>query len=182
MFYTGIGSRDISPEEDEMMQRIARYLARKGYILRSGKAAGSDTSFEKGHREVNLKEPEIYIPWANFKGGSPLSGKELVLPKAGDVFNETVELIKEIHPAFDKLSQGALKLHQRNCFQVLGFDLNTPSVLLIACGKSDKVGDVLGGTRTAWMIAKRYNIPSLNIRGKSVQGIEAWIKESICQR
>lgn len=179
MYYTGIGSRDISVEEDQMMQRIARYLGRRGFILRSGKAAGSDTSFEKGHREVGISSPEIYIPWANFKGGTPLEGDEIILPKFGEVFNKTVEMVNKIHPAPEKLSQGALKLHQRNCFQVLGFDLDTPSTLLIACGKEDKSGDVLGGTRTAWMIAKQYNIPCLNVRGKTTGEIEVWLKEHL---
>ena len=90
----------------------------------------------------------------------------------------TLQYAKELHPAWDRLSQGAKKLHQRNIHQVLGRDLENPkpSCFLLACANTDKNGDPLGGTRTAWMLAKKFNVPCFNIRGKSKKQIFEFIK------
>ena len=170
-YFTLVGSRHISEKEYLTLFGLAKYFAQHGYILRSGKADGADTAGELGFREGTYLKPEIYIPWKNFKGGSVLLGDEIVLPMP----KETLEYVKKIHPAFDRLSQGALKLHQRNIHQVLGLDLHTPSEILIACAdfKFDQynIERVKGGTATAWNLAKEFNIPCINIRNRSKEEI-----------
>jgi len=47
-FYTGIGSRKTPYQVQQQMQRIAQFLAKKGYTLRSGSANGADSAFEEG--------------------------------------------------------------------------------------------------------------------------------------
>lgn len=177
--YTGVGSREVSDEEFDMMEAIAKWLSTRGYILRSGKALGSDSAFESGvNLAGDLSKKEIYTPWDKFKGND-LEGETIPLGKPSSVdFGISLKLIREVHPAAERLSQGAMKLHQRNCHQVLGKSLScpVPSKFLLACGKEDKHGDVLGGTRTAWMLAKKYNIPCLNIRNKTKQEIFAFLK------
>ena len=61
---------------------------------------------------------------------------------------------------------------------MLGRDLENPvpSLFLLACSDVDKNGDAKGGTRTAWMLAKQFNIPCFNIRGKSKREIFEFIK------
>ena len=66
------------------------------------------------------------------------------------------EIAAKFHPAWDKLSQGAQKLHARNCHQVLGKDLKTLSSFII-CYTSK--GNGSGGTGQALRIAKAYNVP-----------------------
>ena len=161
------------------MENIAKWLALQGYVLRSGKAPGSDSAFESGVHEAGLpQQKEIYIPWSGFKGNE-FPGEVIVLgPPSSINFGISWKLVKEIHPDPDKLKQGAAKLHQRNCHQVLGRDLSNPipSKFLLACAKEDKTGNVIGGTRTAWILAQKYNIPCINIRNKSKKEIFDFLK------
>ena len=158
-YVTGVGSRDITVEEGDVLKLIAYTLGSKGYILRSGGAKGSDTSFEEEYIKRGLKK-EIYLPWNGFNG----------LRRGGDYYTinnpKAEDIASNIHPYWDNLSQGAKKLHSRNTYQVLGASLDTPSNVLVCCSDYDKYGDVKGGTRTAWMLAKEYGIPCFNIRDK----------------
>lgn len=176
--YTGVGSRDISDEEWDVMEGLAKWLA-QFFILRSGKAPGSDSAFEHGVFLSEYKDnKEIYIPWPKFEGNE-IPGEKITLDRPDSVnYAVTLQWAKQIHPAFDKLSQGAKKLHQRNVHQVLGRDLSNPvpSKFLLACADVDKNGIPKGGTRTAWILAMEFNIPCLNIRGKSKREIFEWLK------
>lgn len=179
LFYTGVGSRDISEEEWALMVGIGKWLSNLGFKLRSGKAEGSDSAFETGVQESeNPTNKEIYVPWENFKGNQ-IPGDVIVLAKP-DTMNYaiSVQWIKDVHPAYEKLKQGARKLHQRNVHQVLGRDLENPapSCFLLACANTDKHGDAKGGTATAWKIAKANNVPCLNIRGKTKQEIYDFLR------
>jgi len=146
-YYTGVGSRTVPPEIGELMTKIAVKLEELGYTLYSGGAKGSDLAWS-----AKVKNKEIFIPWKSFGEG--------IVPQETEFAHN---LLKEIHPAYDRLSQGALKLHLRNVNQVLGADLNTPSKFLICWAKTDKQGSPIGGTRTAWKIAEKYGIPCFNL-------------------
>lgn len=178
LFYTGVGSRDITDEEWDNIESVAKWLA-QWFVMRSGKAHGSDSAFESG---VDLSEhkdrKEIYIPWAGFEGNE-IPGEVIPLDRPDSVnFAITLKYAREIHPAFDRMKQGGKKLHQRNIHQVLGRDLGNPhpSKFLLACSDEDKNGDVKGGTRTAWMLAKKFDIPCFNIRGKTKREIFEFLK------
>lgn len=146
-YFTGVGSRETPKEMCETISKIAVKLEQMGYTVRSGEADSADKAFGE-----KVKNKEIFIPWKSFGEG--------IVPIETEFAHS---LLKEIHPAYDKLTQGALKLHLRNVNQVLGEDLNTPSDFLICWAKTDKNGIPTGGTRTAWMIAKKYNIPCFNL-------------------
>ncbi len=141
IFYAGIGSRETPPDIQELMTKIAATLARLGLILRSGAADGADTAFEVGAGH----KAEIYLPWLGFKGHP----SDLLPSKDAFIMAE------KFHPAWHKCSQAARKLHARNCHQVLGKDLNTPSAFVI-CWTKDALGG--GGTGQAIRIAKAHNI------------------------
>lgn len=148
--YAGIGSRDSPPRIIELMTDIGEYLAKKGYILRSGGADGADTAFEKGCDAARGKK-EIYLPWRSFNNNlSPLCS---VTPAAMD-------LAELYHPAYEKLSHSSKLLMARNGFQVLGRDLQTP-VRFIVCYTLD--AQVIGGTGQALRIAMDRKIPILNL-------------------
>ncbi len=149
-YYTGIGSRETPDLILGQIFLIATALAYKGYILRSGGASGADSAFEKGCNFQNGKK-NIYLPWKGFNSNN------------SDLYNvspEALELAATIHPAWNRLSQGAQKLHARNCYQVLGLDLKTPSRVLICWTKN---GEEIGGTATAIKLAKKHNIPVYNL-------------------
>lgn len=48
MRYAGIGSRNTPNGTLNIMDRLGAFLAREGWILRSGGARGADSSFEAG--------------------------------------------------------------------------------------------------------------------------------------
>ena len=125
-------------------------MAKRGYILRSGGADGSDNAFEIGCDRANGKK-EIYLPWKNFNGN-----------KSNLIFDDDIEAIniaKKYHPAYNGLSQGAKRLIARNGYQVLGKDLKTPSKYIIC------YTDGTGGTSQALRIAEdiQINIPIFNL-------------------
>lgn len=179
MFYTGIGSRETPKEILQVMKAIAYVLYFQGWTLRSGGAPGADFAFEDGHRlakwvdyqyyhemqklPINL---EIYLPWKTFLKdrkvendlGDWKSGFFWDFPK--DIEEKASAIVDEIHPAPHNLSYGARKLHMRNCYQVLGQDLNTPSSFVVCWTKN---AQEIGGTRTAIVLAKKHGIPVCNL-------------------
>src|SRR5690606_1598275 len=93
--YAGIGSRDTPVAVMQQMGGIASWLASQGYTLRSGGAGGADTAFE-----MSATKKEIYRP--------------------PHVTTEALALAAQFHPAWDRCSDYAKRLHARNGFQVLG--------------------------------------------------------------
>ena len=147
--YTGIGSRETPADVCKLMTRIAVFLGRRDYVLRSGGAVGADSAFEAGVSEPSLKE--IYLPWRGFN--QKHSQHEGVDSKA-------LEMAARFHPAWDELSTGARELHARNCYQVLGKDLDDPSSFIVCWTKGAKL---MGGTAQALRMVKTYGIPVFNL-------------------
>ena len=148
MIYTGIGSRETPESVLVMMTTAAQALDEAGWTLRSGGAPGADSAFEKG---VTSKRKEIYLPWPNFNGNnSPLSSPS----------PDAIKMASELHPNWLACSQGARKLHGRNCHQILGENLATPSDLVICW---TKYGQLVGGTAMALRLAMRHNVRIINL-------------------
>jgi len=137
LYWTGVGSRKTPVELKETFMKIAHYLEKLGFILRTGDADGADDFFQKGVK--NPKNKIIYI--------------------AKDATPESIEMASKIHPAWHNCSDYAKKLHGRNCFQVLGEDFNSKSEFLLCWTKN---GKITGGTATAINLAKKNNIPVFN--------------------
>ena len=148
--YTGIGSRETPIEVLEIFVNIGRYLGEQNYILRSGGANGADLAFEIGCDQSNGKK-EIYIPWYRFNNSdSPL----FKIPQ------EAYNIASIIHPNWVSLSENAKKLHARNCSQILGQDLKTPTDFVICY---TKYGKEIGGTAQALRLARENNIKIFNV-------------------
>jgi len=148
-YFSGIGSRQTPGDVQQLMTRITVFLYSRGYILRSGGAAGADAAFEEGVPKDMPKE--IYLPWQNFQGSnSSLYGID---PEAFDI-------AKKYHPAWDRLGKKGQRLIARNGYQVLGEDLKTP-VDFIVCWTEG--GKMVGGTAQALRIAKDFKIPIFNL-------------------
>lgn len=169
--YTGIGSRNVPEHIAESMKEVAYRLASKGYILRSGKAGGSDEAFQLGvQKYISYKVTEdirldiasiveIYIPWKGFDNNCLWDDWDIVPSK----MNECMKIASEIHPAWDKCSFGAKKLHARNICQLFGDSLDIPSDFVLFYAKESKNGNVSGGTATAVNLARKHNIPTINM-------------------
>lgn len=161
MKYAGIGSRE-TPEADlKILTNIGYALAKRGWILRSGGADGADTAFELGSDSIfdsdylKPREPhylkEIYLPWKKFNGHTS---------ELWRVEHTALVLAASIHPAWGVMGHGGKLCHARNCYQILGYELNDP-VDLVICWTLD--GKVQGGTRTAIKLAESRGIPVINL-------------------
>jgi hypothetical protein len=150
--YTGIGSRETPQSVLMTMKHLGQKAAMLGNMLRSGGANGADLAFERGC-DMAEGQKEIYLPWKGFNNST---SQLYTIP------DEAFDIASRIHPAWEKCSQGAKKLHARNILQVLGQDLKTPTGLVI-CWTKD--GKDIGGTRTAIVLAREYNIKIWNLWG-----------------
>lgn len=163
--YAGVGSRDCLRQVFFECERIGYDLAKEGYMLRSGAAEGCDNAFEQGCQKAG-GQSEIFLPWPNFNGHT--SG--LCHPP-----EKAFQIAEEIHPAWERLTQGAQKLHARNIQQVLGQNLNDP-VEFVVCWTKD--GKIQGGTATAINLAKRHGIAVFNLALERFRGHDkGWLHE-----
>lgn len=146
IYYAGIGSRETPKEILDLFYNIGHALSVFDFTLRSGGAKGADISFELGCDLVKGVK-EIYLPWKGFENSKS---------NLYNITKEAMDIAKKYHPYWDRLSDGAKKLQARNSYQVLGYDLKTPSKFILCWTKNGKGS---GGTGQAIRIAKDYNIP-----------------------
>lgn len=144
--YAGIGSRETPEDILLIFASIGAFLAKHGYTLRSGAAAGADQAFESGCDLYDGKK-EIYIPWARFENST--SSLIVENPLA-------FQIAASYHPRWDSLSSGAQKLQARNSHQIFGWNLDDPCDFVVCWTRDGKGG---GGTGQAIRIAKDKGIP-----------------------
>lgn len=153
MRYAGIGSRKTPEEILAKMTNLGYHLAKHGFTLLSGGAAGADTAFEQGcDQAAGMKE--IFIPWKGFQGRT--SGIIDTSPRA-------MQIARTFHPAWSALTEGAKKLMARNSHQVLGMDLQSPVDFVVCWTPEDHNGVPQGGTSQAIRIAVANGIPVFNL-------------------
>jgi hypothetical protein len=146
MIYAGIGSRETPANILEAMRYFAAEAAHLGWTLRSGGADGADSAFEFGAGT----QKEIWVPWYNYNGRRSTH----VCTRAA------IELAEQFHPAWDRCSQGARKLHGRNMHILLGENFKSP-VDFVLCWTKD--GGPTGGTGQAIRAAGKHTIPVYNL-------------------
>jgi len=150
ILYTGIGAKDTPPAMLAIIEKLAAYMARQGYVLRSGAAEGASTGFEKGCVEANGKKA-IYLPWRGFNGNNSTLYN---LPE------RALSIVKDFNPAWSTLSESGKKLQARYALALLGPELTTPSMCVICYTAG---GKQKGGTGQALKIAKNHNIPIFDL-------------------
>ena len=169
MYYTGIGSRETPDDVLELMSKLSKFWAEKGWILRSGHADGADMAFESAAYYAEGKA-EIFLPWKTFNNDEIYYSPRLEEPEEW-----TYEIAAHYHPAWNYIKWGAQKLHARNVHQVLGLAPLSPSSDFVCCWTKD--GKSGGGTGQAIRIAKGYNIPVYDLGNSNIRnGFEYGIK------
>jgi hypothetical protein len=161
MFYTGIGSRETPDEVIRWMKIYGNVLAELGYTLRSGAAPGADAAFEVGC-DRGEGNKEIYLPWKNFqKHPSPLYDiSEEALQAGADAYG----------PQFKYLKRPVKLLMSRNCYQVSGLTLDTPSKFVLCwtpdgCSRREERDHrKTGGTGQAIAYASSLGVPIFNLQ------------------
>ena len=159
-YYTGIGSRSTPEHQLQLMVRLAQHLASHDFVLRSGGAAGADTAFEHGC-DLEGGEKQIFLPWNGFNNRNQNIDDGIF----ANVDDAALAMAQEFHPNWDACSAGAKRLHARNCYQVLGLDLNTPSTFVL-CWTPGGLGR--GGTGQAIRIAHSREIPVFDLGSDNV--------------
>jgi hypothetical protein len=166
-YYTGVGNHKITPDDVcASFTRLATWLERLHFILRSGGAERADESFERGVSDPAHKQ--IFFPQRTFRGRAATANGpyHIVAP---DLIMQARLIVARIHPAWSAVeyserhgSPFAAQAHIRNVFQVFGMDLATPSKFLVCWAPLDGQGSVTGGTRTAYELARSRGIPTYN--------------------
>ena len=158
--YTGVGARKIDPQKIPLVNRLGKRLDELGLTLRSGGARGTDSEFERPVR----RSKEIYRP-ADYKGRLPYGHKIIT----GEMRERPIEIVAPTHPRWNHLPDFCKELHTRNVFQVLGENLNHPSLFLLcwtadgADGINKLTTEETGGTGTAIRLANIYDVPVINL-------------------
>lgn len=151
MHYAGIGSRKTPNDVLAFMQKIAKWLAERDYILRSGAAQGADTAFENG---AGMKK-EI------FTANSPIH------PLA-------FETVDKYHPMPSALSGYVRKLMARNAMQIYGANMDTPVGFVICWTPDGANGTTVpttrqsGGTGQTIRIAAAAGIEVFNLQDPAI--------------
>ena len=158
IYYTGIGSRETPQDILLMMRMLGSKLARAGHVLRSGGAIGADSAFERGARSTGIPGTcEIFLPWKGFNNNPS---------ELNTVCKDALAMAENLHPAWERGSFGARKLHARNCYQILGRNLNDPVSFVICWTVNGQRG---GGTGQALRLAQKLNIPIYDLALKKDQ-------------
>lgn len=156
--YAGVGSRRTPEDVLDEMRRLGQVLA-SSHVLSSGAAPGADEAFETGAKAAG-GDCLIWLPWKGFNGhSSPLYG----------VTQAALEMASKEHPAWDRLSQAAQKLHARNCNQILGQNLDEPVEFVLCwtpdgCESRKTRNRDTGGTASAIVLGEKHGIPVFNIK------------------
>lgn len=192
-YYTLVGSRETPDEVLVIMRMLVSKLCSEGWCGRSGGAVGADTCLEEGVNAhlTYTEEPysysgfymEVYLPWKDFNERDSSDPAYYTLPFLSNK-TSAEEIAKETHPAWERCSQGAQKLHTRNVYQVLGQDLKTPSKFLVCWAKPKNVNVrddiVLGGTNTAVQLAKKHGADIINLwYDEDMKRVKQWINKKL---
>ena len=152
LVYAGIGSRATPPSVLEAMTTMAAWLARRGWHLHSGGAAGADSAFAAG---APAERRTVFLPWPEYRGCAGPDCRTL----SPDRMRTCLAIAADLHPAWHRCSPAARKLHARNV-SILAVDSDAP-VDAVTCWTRD--GLPTGGTGMGIRIARRYGIPVLNL-------------------
>lgn len=161
-YYAGIGSRKTPTHILSLMSSIARRLETKGYILRSGSAAGADKAFMRG-----TSGPPAYETW------DPRTGPVKMHNWA---IKEISKYCKEF--PFAKMQSFTKQLLVRNMYQILGENGDKPVKTVICWTPTlDPCHKDAGGTRYACRCAIAHNIPVWNLNNPvHKEKIEIWLQ------
>ncbi len=168
---TMVGSRKVEPHQRDVMLELGKGFCEQGCEYRSGLAGGNDLASYIGYKHGENYDPALvsnYVVKHRFFHDEYAKGTTKALSDFTPKLIETArKLAEEARGSWHGLDDWGIDLHTRNAFQVLGDDLESPSDLIVLgsepIGKSEDYSKVKGGTNTAFRIAKKFNIPHLNV-------------------
>lgn len=147
-------------------------LAKAGVVMTSGLCptgpdAISQKAFAKAIEEglASVSQYEVYVSEVSRVSKSilPYKTHSIVMPdhlkEQRLKFLSTVMLDSHLRSC----DSYALGMHQRNVHQIFGLELDNPVDAVFTWCLMDNKGDPVGGTRTAYLLAKNASIPIINL-------------------
>lgn len=121
---------------------------------------------------------EVFLPWNGFNKCYANHEGYIDTTKL-TAYTTAQELAEGLHPNWAACSRGGKALHTRNCMQILGTDMKTPSKFVLCYGvPTDDKGNVKGGTGQACRLAIREDVRILDLYYQDVQNrISNWLSE-----
>jgi hypothetical protein len=169
LYYTGIGSREITPEETHKITVIASKLSKK-FVVYSGNAEGSDITFQLGSQGKCV----IYLPWYSFNREVYNTNNSIAHFDVGDTTIGN-EYARKYHKGYSSLTKGGKRMMCRNTHQVLGYKDYPRTSFVVYC--ASLIGGVpKGGTAQAVKIAWALGIPTFNIRTNEIEKLSNYLK------
>ena len=164
MYYAGIGARETPESILKSFYQLGETLGKMGYVLRSGRAPGADTFFEKGAVKAQAVT-EIYVPWKGFPQDSELARLPAIEFESLDKDWQTCAYasVYRWHPAPLRLSNSVKKLLARDYCQLFGKNNQDKVSSFVVCYTKD--GQASGGTGQAIRLAQDARIPVFNAYG-----------------
>ena len=161
LVYAGIGSRGTPAEVLADMTKMAAWLARTGWHLASGGAAGADSAFASG---APAGQRTLFLPWPGYNGCRGPDCRVL----SPSQLSACMDIAAGLHPAWHRCSSGARKMHARNAAILLSASLDRPVHAVVAWTAG---GRVEGGTGMGIRIARARGIPVLNLGSLSPRAV-----------
>ncbi len=150
--YAGIGSRDAPQTMLNLATRLAKYLKKENFILRSGGANGMDSAFAAGAGN----KAEIFFPTCDMLRKKCKIGQKCFCEIPKEAFN----IAEALHPHWDHLSSYVKRLHARNVQIILGENLSEKVEFVVLWSKH---GKTRGGTAMGWRLAEELKIPVVDL-------------------
>lgn len=146
-----IGSREISDEMNEIMERVGYYLAQIGDYIASGNALGSDAAYARGANRSDPTRVILYLPWASYNAELIVKGNHTTI----ETRPAWEAVARKHHPIFDQLKRGAKAMMIRNA------GILSKADACVAFLNKNKSGG--GGTGHGWRIAGEMGIPRIDL-------------------
>lgn len=186
-FVAMVGSRRAPQPVLDLMGLTAEVLCDNGVAITSGDADGCDLASYEGARRspsFELVGARIFLPWNGVKYQSDRPQRwadDQVFFDASKFANhdQAEALALEARGSFNGLGRGGIALQSRNPYQILLDDLNYPVASCIFWAEEiGKKGNVKGGTNTAVQIARKFNVPRINLyTDEGMEKIHAFLKK-----
>lgn len=183
-----IGSRSLEDHKDASLYYDVCYrLAQLGIIATSGLAPlGADAIMQKAYSQAlaeghaTIEQFEVYVAEQKNIIRSTLPNKHLAIVRNPNLIKETYILCQQVMEASHWRNCGdwAKGMHSRNCHQIFGYDLQSP-VDAVICWTPN--GAVVGGTRTALLLAQNAGIPIFNLGRPDQDNVKAEIRAFLLQ-
>lgn len=156
-YFACIGSRKATKDQINMQRIENRFKVaiKKGYTLKTGAAKGMDQIGAELYTKIGGKVI-LYLPWSSYETSwiKTLPQNQIRVEVLDTKNTAAIQSVKRFHPAYDKLTNGAIRLHARNFLIIEGC-----SIVLYWT----KSGKPEGGTGQGLRIAESKNIPTSKI-------------------